>query len=190
MTGLVSFIVVLSYLIIALTVITKTQGGRRKLIALAIVLLIPTADSIVGHLYFRYLCLVYSGQFIYQTVELSDEYILKPGDIDEYRRGDGPRGRAIADGGEINRMKLRERYDISSVKRNDYSWLFNIYRTRSAVRDKTSGQVLSEVVTFNHRLGWVFNLYPHGPTVYCCDDQKPTAKISFHNIIDRTFLTK
>lgn len=190
MVGLIIIVVVLLYLTIASAVITKVEGRRKKLIAFAVFLLIPLADMIVGQLYFRYLCSTYSGQFVYKTVELSDEYILKPGEIDKYGRGSAPGGYATAKGGEINRVKLRDRYDLSLFERDTYSRLLNITRIRSGIRDKTSGRLLSEAVSFNHRWGWIFNIYPHGPITYCSDVQKPTAKANFYNTFEKTFVTK
>lgn len=190
MTGLVSFVVVLSYFIIALTVITKTQGGRKKLIALAIFVLIPSADTIVGHLYFRYLCLVYSGQFIYKTVTVEEPYLYKPGEMIRHKLNKEGTRLAIAEGGEINREKLRERYDFPTGKHDKYSRIFFIKRITYKITDKVTGELLSKSVSFHHEWGWLFNLYPHGPQSYCCEDQKPTSRNYIHGIFEKTFVAK
>ncbi len=56
MGGLAVVLLLVGYLALSVWLIAKVRGARAKLIVLAIALLLPTADAIVGRLYLKHLC--------------------------------------------------------------------------------------------------------------------------------------
>lgn len=189
MVGLIIVVVLLSYIGIASICLYLIKGIRKKLVALVIFLLIPTADVIVGRVYFSYLCGTQSGQFIHKTVEVGEEYLYLPGEMMRHKLDETGQRLAIAKGGEINQEKLRERYDFPFAKRESYSNIFHIYKRERIITDKTNNEILSKSVSFLYVGGWVFHIYPVGETVYCDNDQKPVSDRFIHStIFDKTFL--
>ncbi|ATB70215.1 hypothetical protein SJPD1_2116 [Sulfurospirillum diekertiae] len=73
MIGLMVVGVIVGYIFLAKFIVTKvyekTQSLKKKYIALAIVILIPTWDAILGLPIYMYLCKYHAGVKIYQTVE-------------------------------------------------------------------------------------------------------------------------
>ena len=188
MVGLIIVVVFLSYIGIASLLLYLLKGVRKKLVALVIFLLIPTADVMVGRVYFAYLCNTQSGQFIYKTVAVGEEDLYKPGEINKYQRGDGPGGYAFAKGGEINQERLRERYDFPFGKTMPISSLFHIYKHTRTITDKASQETLGKSVSFLYGGGWVFNIYPLGEPGYCEENQMPSSKQNIHaRLFDKTF---
>ena len=97
MYGLAVIIVLYFYVRLAMWIAKKLAGRReskqwkwgiRAAVAL-IFILIPTADSIVGHLYFNHLCSTEASVRIYQTVELPAEYWDKTGKLKFYDETNG-----------------------------------------------------------------------------------------------------
>jgi hypothetical protein len=190
MVGLIILTVLFVYAAITLITVIKVEGTKKKVIALLIFILIPTADVIVGNIYFSYLCHTQSGQFIYKKVELEDEYFLKSGDIDKSKHGNNPVGYAIAKGGEINKEMLRERYDFPFNKKETLSKILHIYKRERIIIDKTNNNILSKSISFIYGGGWVVNIYPVGTPCYCEDNQKPGGEYIHSTLFDKTFLAK
>lgn len=73
MIGLMVVGVIVGYIFLAKIIVTKvyekTQSLKKKYIALAIMILIPTWDAILGLPIYLYLCKYHAGVKIYQTVE-------------------------------------------------------------------------------------------------------------------------
>jgi len=121
------------YLVIGNFIVKRIPNKWGKGIAIAILILIPTGDSIVGHLYFRYLCSSEAGVKVYQAVELPSEY------WDER--------------GVVKFPMIRDNY-ISSNKEDRYSRFFHIDKDVYGLNDK-SGNKLVEDVVFDYWHGWV-----------------------------------
>lgn len=190
MVGLIVLVIIITYFSIALFFIYKVKGLKKKVFVSLIFILIPTADDIVGHVYFSYLCNTQAGQFVYKRVEVGDEYLLRPGEIDKSRRGESPDGFAIAKGGEINKEKLRERYDFPFSKKETFSKIFHIYKRERIISDKINNNILSKSTSFLYGGGWVVNIYPVGiPPCYCKETHMPTSKANIHaRLFDKTFI--
>lgn len=178
----------IAYLYVAIFCVRRVKGIAYKVAASLIFILIPTADVIASRIYFIHLCNNYSGQFIYKIVEVSKEYLLNSGEINKHRRGDGPGGYAIAKGGEINQEKLRERYDFPLSKKEDYPSIFRIAKRTRTIRDKQTGEILSESISFLYYGGWVVNIYPTSPPLYCDESQRPGGRYIHSSLFDRTFV--
>lgn len=136
--------------------VAKTWKGKTFVVLLFV--LIPVADVIVGRIYFHQLCTKQAGQEIYRVVELEDKYLLKPGEFDKSMLNEKGDGYAIAKGGEIDKTKLEQRYQISLAKYDrNFSRVFHITRVSSSIRDRTTKEVYSTATTFLHYGGWVIN---------------------------------
>jgi len=73
MIGIMVIAVVVGYILLAKFIVTKvykkTKGTKKANIALAIMILIPTWDVILGFPIYAYLCVFESGTKIYKTVD-------------------------------------------------------------------------------------------------------------------------
>lgn len=74
MIALIILSVAAVYLVIGNFIVKRIPNKWGKGIAIAILILIPIGDSIVGHFYLNYLCSTEAGMKVYQTVELPAEY--------------------------------------------------------------------------------------------------------------------
>lgn len=136
----------------------------------SVFVLIPTADVIVGKIYFRYLCNTQSGQFVYKTVEVGDEYFLKSGELDKSKFGKDPSGYAIAEGGEFNIENIRAKFDMPfSAITTSQSDLFHITKWTYFIKRKNNSELLSESISFLYKGGWVENIYNMGAGRRCPD---------------------
>ncbi|MDP2199090.1 MAG: hypothetical protein Q8K01_10940 [Sulfurimicrobium sp.] len=113
--------------------------------------LIPTGDVIIGNYYFAHLCEKEGGANIYKTVELGDEFFLKPGEIDV-----NTAGRLPAKGGELNIKKIKTGYSITTDSRLVSNTL-HIEKHITTISDPQSGQVLATDTQFFHFGGWLEN---------------------------------
>ncbi|MCH8079705.1 MAG: hypothetical protein IIA06_08005 [Proteobacteria bacterium] len=170
MVGLIVLVVCIIYISIALFSIYKVKGIKKKSIVLLVFILIPTADVIVGKIYFRYLCNTQSGQFVYKAVELEDEYYFEAGEVDVTKHGRYPNIYAIAKGGEVNIVKARVDFDMpfSAITTNQ-SDLFHITKWAYYIKQKDTGELLSESIAFLYKGGWVENIYNVGGGRRCPD---------------------
>ena len=191
MVGLTVVVVVVLYVSIALFAIVMVKGWEKKTIVLVIFILIPTADVIAGRIYFKYLCNTRSGQFIYTTVEIGEEYLYQPGEMMKHKLDEAGNQYAIAEGGETNREKLRERYDLPFSKKESYSRIFHIEKRERIIKDQIKTDILSKSISFLYGGGWVINLYPSSLPLYCEENQKPTSKENIHaRLFDKTFMSQ
>lgn len=185
MVGLIALVVIGLYIVVAYFCIRKAKGRKGKAIVASIFILLPAADVIAGRIYFTYLCNTQSGQFIYKTVELEDDYFLKKGEIDKSRFGDHQSGYTVAKGGEINKIKLSELYDFKDVYKV-YSKTFHIFKREKIIKNKKSNEILSKFISFRYRGGWVENIYNMSSGIAC-----PSNKSSMHaQLIKNSFKEK
>jgi hypothetical protein len=170
MAGLLGWIVLIAYILAGREIIKRLQTKKAKFIFVAVYLLIPIGDVFLGHIYFYSLCVVESGQKIYKTVELSTEYFLQAGDLDQSRRDEWGKY-PIAKGGELNQLKLKERYSYTSKYDKDYSKIFHITKVYGIVQDEKTNQILGDATSFVYRGGWLENIVFEFPSGRWC----PTA---------------
>lgn len=69
MGGLAVLLLIGLYLVVAVMVIRAVPGQRAKIIATIVVILIPTADAMLGRLYLKYLCETEGGAKVYRVIE-------------------------------------------------------------------------------------------------------------------------
>lgn len=134
------------YLAFAVWIVKRQKTKRARWIAVAIFMLIPTWDEIVGRIYFVYLCETQSGIHVYKTVELPMEFWDANGEPRFITR-DG-----LADG-----VMLSNRYDFSSEFHENYSRTFRIKRHAEVVTNQHTKELLGRYVRFIYFGGWVVN---------------------------------
>src|SRR4030067_3518574 len=74
MIALMVLAALLVYLVVAWVTIKWLPSKKAKWIAVAVFVLIPTWDEILGRIYFKYLCETQGGIKVYKVVELPGEY--------------------------------------------------------------------------------------------------------------------
>jgi len=133
MIAMMLFVAAGIYVVIGGLILKRISRRWLKGLVVVIWILIPTGDSIVGHLYFSYLCSSEAGVKVFQTVELPSEY------WDEH--------------GVVKFPLIRDNY-ISSFKEDRYSRFFHIDRDVYGLNDKAGNKLVEDVV-FDYWHGWV-----------------------------------
>jgi len=151
MIGLTVLAVLIGYVITAWVVIKRLPNKKAKWIALAIFILIPTWDEILGRIYFKSLCETEGGGQTFKTVELGKEYFLRPGEIDM-----DTAGRLPAKGGELNIKKVEENFSVMR-KSTEISRIIKINKYEVVVAERATANVLvlARHTDFNYFGGWV-----------------------------------
>jgi hypothetical protein len=124
-------------------------------------------DIVPGYIYFYSVCATESGQRIYKTVELSSEYFMSAGESDLSRRDEWGKY-PIAKGGELNMLKLKERYTHTNQHDRNYSKLFHITKVYSFVQDKKTNQTFGDATSFYYSGGWLENTLFEFPSQRWC----------------------
>lgn len=169
MIGLTVLLVLALYIWAGYQTIKRLQTRKAKFIAAAVYVLIPTWDIVPGYIYFYSICGIESGQRINKTVELPAEYYLIAGDIDKSRRDEWGKY-PIAKGGELNRLKLKERYIHTNQHDKNYFKLFHITKVYSFIQDKQTSQILGDATSFVYSGGWLENSIFEFPGNRWCPD--------------------
>jgi len=146
MIGLTVLAVLIGYVITAWVVIKRLPNKKAKWIALAIFILIPTWDEILGRTYFKYLCETESGMKVYKTVELPTEYWKANGEP-----------KFITWDGLADKTMLGDRYDFPSEFEEKYSQTFRIKRHAEVVASKQTKEIVGQYIRFIYFGGWVVN---------------------------------
>lgn len=132
------------YLIIGSFIVKRISNKWGKGIAIVILILIPTGDAIVGHLYLNYLCSTEAGVKVYQTVELPAEYWDEKG-----------RPNFFNTYGNLERDFWVSKLDEPAGDVKRYSTFFAIDKDTSLVKEKSSQKMLAEIITFRYWGGWL-----------------------------------
>lgn len=149
MITLMALTALLVYLGIAWMVIKRLPAKRAKWFAMAVFVLIPTWDEILGRVYFKYLCETEGGGQTFRVVELSKEFFLRPGDIDM-----NTAGRLPAKGGELNIQKVEERFSVIRES-TEISQILKINKYEVFITERATGNVLAKHANFIYFGGWV-----------------------------------
>ena len=183
MVGLIALIIFIIYIGIALFFIYKVKGIKKKAFVSLIFILIPTADVIVGSIYFKYICSKYSGAFVYRRVGIGDEYYLQPGEEDNSRWTIKLDFLTKKNGQKINRKKFKQHYVFIIGSSETYSKLFHIYKRELIVLNKRINEILSKYILYSYGGGWVENIYKMGGTSKRC----PTRLLDSDLLGNKTF---
>ena len=165
MWGLAVIIALYFYTRLAIWVARKLAGKReskqwkwgvRAAVTLVFVL-IPTWDSILGHIYFNHLCATEAGVKVYQTVELPAEYWDAQG-----------KPKFFNEQGYLDHQFWVNTLDETSGNVERYSSIFAIDKDAFLVKEKSSKKRLEEIITFGFGGGGVSrNFSPHNTAASC-----------------------
>jgi hypothetical protein len=118
MGGIAILLIVALYLVAAIFVVRAVKGQRARIAATIVVILIPTADAILGRLYLKYLCETQGGAKVYRVVENVEGFrwhgAIVTHDSDENRKrfldlyGLPSIESAIKKDGTVDRISLRD----------------------------------------------------------------------------------
>lgn len=142
------------YIIVAILVTrffikrARTRQGKwlKGLAAVAIFVLIPTWDAILGTIYFRYLCATEGGVRVYKVVELRPEYWTSEG-----------KPKFLGHGGGLDEEMLGGQYQYQRSSQENYVPLFKIDKDRKVVIERTTGQPVGQLIWFLYWGGWLAN---------------------------------
>lgn len=173
MWGLAVVIALYFYIRFAIWIARKLAGKReskrwkwgvRSAVALMLIL-VPTVDSILGHLYFNHLCSTEAGVKVYQTVELPAEYWDGQG-----------KPKFSVNGGADNRQTVfamdgktweGKRFLYSSFTER-YNQSLHVEKAGFRLSDRETGRVFGEVLYFRYWGGWLArNFSPHNSAASC-----------------------
>lgn len=179
MIALMVFSALLVYLGIAWLVIKRLPSKKAKWIAVAVFILIPTWDEILGRVYFKYLCEMEGNQKIYKTFELGKEYFLLPGEINM-----NTAGRLPAQGGELNIVKAKDRFSFTHESTR-VSYSFRIDKAALVIKEIASGEVVATDTRFLYFGGWVVNHTSAHVTGISCPERTDSYYKEFETAIFR-----
>lgn len=166
MGGLAILLIIAAYIGVASVLVYKIKPRKWKVVAIAVAILLPTADAIIGRLYLKYLCTTQAGLRVYRVVEgvegfldvrwPAEEWIRQYG----YRYSEGrlrPNGfvdrLSIAEGGikqELN-VKPQSLYRFRFVRPADTDV---IRENRAVVELIATDEVLADYKAFFFLGGW------------------------------------
>jgi len=167
MGGLLILVLAGLYLWIAYKVVRRAPPVWGKVLAIVVIVLIPTADAVYGRMKLRQICAVEGGLKIYKTVEgvegfylndmpLHQEWITKYGykfvegkglDGSSTRLGWGKDGNVV----EEKNVTLFSRYQYEYYA-NEYGLGFK--RVEHQVKDSETNQILARNLNFTFEGGW------------------------------------
>lgn len=165
MGGLAVLFFVALYLVVAFKVIGKFKASRYKWPIVALIVLIPSGDAVVGRLYLKHLCAEEGGLKVYRVVEhvqgfMDDgshsDYWIKEHDyqFSEDRLTNGMTTRYSKKNGQIvqeNSVVPQSLYRVSSKHIGNTK---NIYLRSQFVVDTPQGEVLATDTQIAFNGGW------------------------------------
>jgi hypothetical protein len=89
MGGLGVIFFIAFYLVIALKVFGKFKASRYKWLVVALIVLIPSGDAVVGRLYLKYLCANEGGLKVYRVAERVEGFMEDGGIDDDWVKNGG-----------------------------------------------------------------------------------------------------
>lgn len=181
MGGLAVLLIVTLYLVAAIFVVRAAPGQRAKIIATIIVILIPTADAILGRLYLKYLCETQGGAKVYRVVENVEGFrwdgaiAMNESDegskrfvgrfglrfIESRVRPDGKVDRISLRGDQVIRERAvvpKSMYALDFVS-SDYGLLSLYIRDRNIVETVQGKDLIAVDTQFIFKGGWVEHLF-------------------------------
>lgn len=130
------------------------RPGARLPVGLGVFVLVyvlPWSDEIAGRIYLNYLCTTQAGVRVYQTVELPAEYWDEEGNR-RFRVFEGDNHKTMFLLGTLTHEDIHFEYRIFV---EPYKSIFSIEQMSFRLRERKSGRVLGEVVSFMYWGGWM-----------------------------------
>lgn len=142
----------------------KTQNIIKLSVAL-IFILIPTWDVILGRLYFNYLCDTEGGIRMYKQAELP---------LKHWKQNGVPRDRLVKTPGGGYQIVIGDRFILERHTIKNYALPFKIEKEHKKLRNKITGELLSEFILFRYWGGWLINNTGLNRSAENCSDVKTT----------------
>ncbi|GEM_PF-1244431 len=173
MFGLGIIIALYLYIRFAIWVTRKLAGEREskplkwsiRVTVVIMFALIPTWDTILGHIYLNHLCNTEAGVKVYQTVELPAQYWDEKGKPRFYvnRYGHNNLRFIFPDKGMIDAPQFEYTWVTTT-----YSKFFFIDKDILQIADRKKGQILGQYSLLRYWGGWFArNFTPHNSAVAC-----------------------
>lgn len=201
MGGLAILFFIGFYLAIAFAVVGKFKVSRYKWLMVALVILIPSGDAIVGRVYLKYLCAKEGGLKVHRVVDHvegfmddgshSDYWIKEYGyQFSENRPTNGMTTRYSKQNGQILRednVIPRSKYRVSSTFGNTK----DIYLRSQFVVDTLKGEVLATDTQIAFNGGWAERFLAQfsdagGGTVAWCTNAELYPEIRQRKMVSAT----
>jgi len=157
MSGLGIIIALYFYIRLAIWVVRKLVGEREskplkwsiRVTVVIMFALIPTWDTILGHIYLNHLCNTEAGVKVYQTVELPAEYWDGQG-----------RMQFLKSNGDIDQVLLGKKFEWHSVSEPYSTSLVKVDKQHWQFRDGKTQNILAERTSFWWHGGWLEDFSP------------------------------
>jgi hypothetical protein len=159
MIALIILSVAMIYLVIGSLIVKHIANKWGKGIAIAILILIPTGDAIVGQVSHIYLCSTEERVKVYQTVVLPAEYWDKKG---------APK--FFGAYGFVDMKLLPNKFEWHSVNEPYIDSVIKIEKWRSQLRDKETQDILGERISYVRFFGWMNRFSPAPNVAESCRD--------------------
>lgn len=141
MGGLAVLFFIVLYLVIAFKVVGKFKASRYKWLAVALVILIPSGDAVVGRVYLKYLCAKEGGLKVYRVAEKVDGF-MDDAAVTEYWAKE--LGYQFVEGKASSGNYFRYTKNDDKFIREDKVSPISKYRVRSLHIDDTRNLYMSE----------------------------------------------
>lgn len=170
MGGLAVVLLVVGYLTAAVWLVAKAKGARQKLTVLAIALLLPTADAIIGRIYLQHLCDTAGGLRVMRTVDDVAGFLDEAGGGDYWitRAGFQFIEQRHSATGQVDRAELvsgRVVWERGVPAKAAYRYVGPVRRDRGLYTEDAyvvdaigTGEVLGRNTNFLFKGGWVERL--------------------------------
>ncbi len=143
MFGLLILGALILYIVFAIWIVKRQKTKRAKWIAIAILVLIPTWDQLIGRVYFYTLCTTQGGVKVYSTVELPSEF---------FDEGGVAKFKPSKEKGVLS--ELMGKYTVT-LEGDTISKLLRMEKDTFVVKDSTRNQILGSDTSFLYFGGWV-----------------------------------
>ena len=188
MIALTVLAALIAYVVFALFYVSKKKGWKSKAIWLLVFALIPTWDSLIGKVYFSYLCSSQSGIFVYEKVKLGDDFYISPELNSKKVYGINLDFLTKENGLEVNKDKFFERYIKSKVGTDIENKGFGVSRFKTDFVDAKTSRILGEAISFSRQEGgWIFRNLGLKTSTENCDFDKNGNLIGNINLVKRIF---
>jgi len=202
MGGLAVIFFIGLYIFIALMVFKRFDGSRYKWLVLALIVLIPSGDAMVGRVYLKYLCTNEGGLKVYRVAEHvegfmddgshSDYWVKEHGyQFSENRLTNGMTTRYSKQNGQLireDKVISRSQYRVSSSHIGDTK---NIYLRSQFVVDTSQGEILATDTQIAFNGGWAERFLAMfsdagGGTVAWCSNTELDSVVRHRRLVSST----
>lgn len=169
MSGLGVLFFIGLYFFIAYQIVKATKTKRTKWLAIAILVLIPTADEVVGRIYLQHLCATEGGLKVYRVINGAEGFMYSLGPTDYWVK---ERGYQFNETPSSNGRVVRFSKKNGKIIREDDVASKSLYRLKSYIEGEkdsylkyklemsviSNGEILATHDQIGFKGGWVARL--------------------------------